>query len=88
MFRVEEKELQLLPGDLLVLYSDGVTDALNSAGEQFGVERVARLVQEHAIKGAQGVCDAIFEDVLDFTGSVSQFDDITLQIIAFNPDET
>lgn len=88
MFRVEEKELQLLPGDLLVLYSDGVTDALNSAGEQYGVERVTRLVQEHAIKGAQGVCDAIFEDVLDFTGSVSQFDDITLQVIAFNPDET
>jgi sigma-B regulation protein RsbU (phosphoserine phosphatase) len=85
-FRVEEKELQLLPGDLLVLYSDGVTDALNSAGEQYGVERVSHLVQEHAIRGAQVVCDVIFDDVENFTGSASQFDDITLQVIAFNPD--
>lgn len=87
-FQVEEKALQLLPGDLLVLYSDGVTDALNSADEQYGVERVRHIVQKHAIRGAQVVCDAIFDDVLSFTGNTSQFDDITLQIIEFNPDET
>jgi sigma-B regulation protein RsbU (phosphoserine phosphatase) len=82
-FSIDERELQLLPGDLLVLFSDGVTDAVNAAGEQFGAERLSRIIHEHAPGGAQVVCEAIFDNVLSFQGTTSQFDDITLQVIAY-----
>jgi serine phosphatase RsbU (regulator of sigma subunit) len=85
---VDERELQLLPGDLLVLFSDGVTDALNSDGDQFGVERVKRIIQDKANLGAQAVCDTLFNEVLYFQGRASQFDDITVQVIAYEPDKT
>jgi len=85
---IEERELQLLPGDSLVLFSDGVTDALNVDGEQFGVERVRCIVQEHAGSGAQTLCDAIYQQVLHFQGTASQFDDMTIQVIAYEPHKT
>jgi serine phosphatase RsbU (regulator of sigma subunit) len=79
---VEEQELQLLPGDLLVLFSDGVTDAVNPSGEQFGVRRLSNLVCKHAPGGAHAVCEAIFDAVLRFQGTAAQFDDITLQVLS------
>jgi sigma-B regulation protein RsbU (phosphoserine phosphatase) len=85
---IDERELQLLPGDLLVLFSDGVTDAVNVAGEQFGLKRLSRIVRDQAPTGAQTVCDVIFNSVLDFQGAASQFDDITLQVIAYEGNET
>jgi sigma-B regulation protein RsbU (phosphoserine phosphatase) len=85
---LDERELQLLPGDLLLLFSDGVTDAVNAAGEHFGVERVSRILQEHALSGAQAICDTIFHNVLHFQGKASQFDDMTVQVIAYEPDKT
>lgn len=84
---LDEQELQLLPGDLLVLFSDGITDAVNPGGEQFGAERLRRIVQEHAPAGAQAVSDAIFDDVLRFQGTAAQFDDMTLQVIAYDKDK-
>jgi sigma-B regulation protein RsbU (phosphoserine phosphatase) len=84
---IDEQELQLLPGDLLVLFSDGVTDALDVSGAKFGVERVSRIVQERAGSGARTVCDAVFNDVLRFQGAASQFDDVTIQVIAYEPDK-
>lgn len=83
---IEEQELQLLPGDLLVLFSDGVTDAVNTAGEKFGLARLQRIIQQHATLGAQAVCDAVFDHVVGFQGTTSQFDDITLQVIAYPKD--
>jgi sigma-B regulation protein RsbU (phosphoserine phosphatase) len=85
---IDERAMQLLPGDLLVLYSDGVTDAVNAVGEQFGVERLYHITQEHAPLGAQAVCDAVFDAVLAFQGTASQFDDITLQVIAYEGAES
>lgn len=82
-FSADERELQLLPGDLLVLFSDGVTDAMNTAGEQFGIERLSHIVRKRAPLGAQAVCDAVFDGVLAFQETAAQFDDITLQVIAY-----
>jgi sigma-B regulation protein RsbU (phosphoserine phosphatase) len=86
-FSVEERKLHLLSGDLLVLFSDGVTDAVSADGEQFGVERVGRIVREHAGSGAQAVCDAVFNAVVSFQGTAAQFDDITVQVIAYEPNK-
>jgi sigma-B regulation protein RsbU (phosphoserine phosphatase) len=81
---LEERELQLLPGDLLVLFSDGVTDAVGEKGKAFGLERLRELVGQHVSLGAQGLCDVILDEVLRFQGETAQFDDITLQVVAYD----
>ena len=64
--------------DCLVLYTDGVTETLNSDGDEFGLERMMQSVRASATNGAQAIVRKIIEDVRDFTGSVPQNDDITL----------
>jgi phosphoserine phosphatase RsbU/P len=64
--------------DCLVLYTDGVTETLNSDGDEFGLQRMMQSVRASATNGAQAIVKKIIEDVRDFTGSVPQNDDITL----------
>jgi sigma-B regulation protein RsbU (phosphoserine phosphatase) len=68
----------LEPGDCLVLYTDGVTEALNAEGDEFGLERMMQSVRAGANDGAQAIVKRIIQDVRDFTGSAPQNDDITL----------
>ena len=67
--------------DCLVLYTDGVTETLNSEGDEFGVDRMMQSVRASANDGAQAIVKRIIEDVREFTGSVPQNDDMTLIII-------
>jgi sigma-B regulation protein RsbU (phosphoserine phosphatase) len=64
--------------DCLVLYTDGVTETLNSEGDEYGVERMMQSVRASANDGAQEIVKRIIEDVREFTGSVPQNDDITV----------
>jgi phosphoserine phosphatase RsbU/P len=64
--------------DCLVLYTDGVTETLNSEGDEFGIERMMQSVRASANDGAAATVRKIIEDVRDFTGSTPQNDDITL----------
>ena len=64
--------------DCLVLYTDGVTETLNSDGDEFGLERMMQAVRASATKGAPAIVTRIIDDVRDFAGSVPQNDDITL----------
>src|SRR5438094_4783515 len=64
--------------DCLVLYTDGVTEALNAEGDEFGLDRTIQSVRASAIDGAQAIVKRVIEDVRDFTGSLPQNDDITL----------
>ncbi len=64
--------------DCLVLYTDGVTEALNSDGDEFGIDRMIQTVRASATDGAQTIVKRIIEDVRNFTGSLPQNDDITL----------
>src|SRR5947208_1120123 len=70
--------------DCLVLYTDGVTETLNSEGDEFGVDRMMQSVRASANDGAQAIVKRIIEDVREFTGSVPQNDDMTLIIIRKN----
>src|SRR5438093_113939 len=65
-------------GDCLVLYTDGVTEALNTEGDEFGLDRTIQSVRASASDGAQAIVKRVIEDVRDFTGSLPQNDDITL----------
>jgi len=64
--------------DCLVLYTDGLTETLNSEGEEFGVDRMMQSVRASANDGAQAMVKRIIGDVREFTGSVPQNDDMTL----------
>jgi phosphoserine phosphatase RsbU/P len=66
------------PDDCLVLYTDGVTEALNTDGDEFGLDRMIQSVRASATDGAQTIVKRIIEDVRNFTGSLPQNDDITL----------
>ncbi|PYJ73182.1 MAG: hypothetical protein DME75_02225 [Verrucomicrobia bacterium] len=65
-------------GDCLVLYTDGVTEALNTEGDEFGLDRTIQSVRASATDGAQAIVKRVIDDARNFTGSLPQNDDITL----------
>ena len=73
--------LTLEPDDCLVLYTDGVTEALDAAGEEFGMANVIKAIQASAPDGAAGVITKLTDDLRAFVGSHPQHDDITLIVI-------
>ena len=75
------KQTRLNPGDVVVIYTDGVTEAVNAANEMFGDERLERLVKESVNLGANQIKQRILDEVLSFTGDLPQGDDITLIVI-------
>ena len=64
-------------GDTLVLYTDGVTEAMNGEGEQFGIERLRKVFSDRAPKDANEAAHKIFEAVNTFADGAAQSDDIT-----------
>ena len=77
----EQGSLAMQPGDVLVLYSDGVTDAQNVAGEFFGEERLRAILTERQERSAQQIEEAIRLAVHRFTGDAPRFDDITVMVL-------
>ena len=71
----------LAPGDLLVLYTDGVTEAINEREEMYGTDRLVAVVKRERSRPARDIVDAVIADVLAFAGSAMQYDDITLMVI-------
>jgi len=78
---LEEAEVQLEKGDLLTLFTDGVTEAINDKEEQFGQDRLLRIVQENRMMPAKEIMRMVQEAVAAFSLGQPQFDDITLMII-------
>ncbi len=84
---IEQIELTLAAGDVVLFYTDGVSDALNAANEEFGHERLAELLQAHRDASAEAIADAIVAAVRDFAGDVAQYDDFTLIVLKRVADE-
>jgi phosphoserine phosphatase RsbU/P len=78
---LEERQVTVAPGDLLVAYSDGVPDAVNMAVESYGTERLIDLLERQRQSTAQQVCDAILADVFAFREPAPAFDDITVLVM-------
>jgi sigma-B regulation protein RsbU (phosphoserine phosphatase) len=74
----EAQERQLAPGDVLVMYTDGITEAFNGDRQMFGQERLVEAVQTHPAASAQELLEAIEAAVAAFAGSTPQSDDITV----------
>jgi serine phosphatase RsbU (regulator of sigma subunit) len=77
----EQKSVILDPGDILLLYTDGIIEAEDHTGEFFGIERLSNLIQESADSPPQQIIDSIMEQVRIFTGMRHFNDDITLVVM-------
>jgi serine phosphatase RsbU (regulator of sigma subunit) len=71
----------LEPGDVLVIYSDGASESLNEAGEEFGEARLIEITQKHRGRSAAGIRDRIDEALTRFQGRAESVDDLTLVIL-------
>ena len=75
--RFHSRTVQLEPGDTVVFYTDGVTEAMNGDGEQFGVPRMSEVYEATPPQDAEGAAKATFDAVRDFVGDTPQSDDVT-----------
>jgi len=78
--RYGQQQLSLQKGDVLVLYSDGVTEAMNEAGEFFEEKRLQDLLVSMSGRTATEIRDRVLDEVARFSGSAPQADDITLAV--------
>jgi sigma-B regulation protein RsbU (phosphoserine phosphatase) len=81
----EQRHTRMELGDLLLFYTDGVTDALNETNQEFGLERLCAVVNAHQTESAEGIVQAINRAVDDFVGDTPQFDDFTLVVLKREP---
>ena len=77
-FEFTEETLTLEPGDTLLLYTDGVTEAINSHEEEFGEKRLEETLSKLTQKSCQEIIDGVKAEVSTFAGETEQSDDITL----------
>jgi sigma-B regulation protein RsbU (phosphoserine phosphatase) len=80
---LKEVEVKLEPGDLIVYYTDGLTDAENLSGDYFGETRLAQAVVEVGGQSAQAVLDHIVTSVNTFCDGNAPFDDLTLVVVHY-----
>lgn len=76
-----DETVTLAPGDGILLYTDGATEALDAHGSEFGLARLTQAVQANAPKGAAAMVANIAEELREFAGDSAQHDDITLIFI-------
>ena len=77
----ERREVEMRPGDLLVAFSDGVTETQNEAGEEFGEDRLIGLLLQERTRPASFLQDLVADSLRNFAGAAPQYDDITLVVL-------
>ncbi len=77
----EKATNEISPGQILVIYTDGLWEAHNAEDEMFGKERVRSIIRSHSDKSSETIVEALIGEVKQFRGSVVQEDDITLVVI-------
>ncbi len=78
---LSESTIRMSPGDSLVLYTDGITEAFNSSGDVFGLVRLQKVLEAHRDGNSQNLLDAVLQSVHDFIGETDQSDDLTLLVL-------
>jgi hypothetical protein len=78
---LEEQEVYLQPGEVLVFYTDGFTEAMNAREEEFGEERLDEAIARNRSKSAVDLIACVCEEVKAFTGGVAQHDDMTMVVV-------
>jgi serine phosphatase RsbU (regulator of sigma subunit) len=80
---IRQNTISFQPGDLLVLYTDGITEARNSGNEEFGFERLSRLIAENHHLQASQLVERVIDGLYAFSGTTHINDDYTLLVIKF-----
>lgn len=82
--RYKKHEIQLLPGDELFLYTDGVTEATDLNNQLYGEERLRTDLNSFQGRSCEEKCRLLRKEIDDFTGEAPQFDDITMLSQKYN----
>ena len=78
---IAQEQVQLNPGDVVVLYTDGITEAFDINQQQYGLERLCEVVKRNSSLSAEKIKQAVIADVRQHIGSQKVFDDITLVVL-------
>ncbi|MFO7627885.1 MAG: PP2C family protein-serine/threonine phosphatase [Candidatus Fermentibacteraceae bacterium] len=77
----EQETIELQPGDLVVVFTDGFTEVFDEADQEFGEERLSRVVTESGNVSLETLCDRVVTEVLEWSGVTVQSDDMTMFLI-------
>jgi phosphoserine phosphatase RsbU/P len=80
----EEETLSLSPGDFVLAFSDGVTEAMNAAGEEFGDDRLAACIERDRARAPHAIVDALFAELRAFCGDATASDDVTIVMVRYD----
>lgn len=77
----EQETTQLSSGDVVLFYTDGVTETVNPDGELYEEERLEAIATRVKGESVDQICQAIYDDVIEFQGEAEQFDDLTMMVL-------
>jgi len=78
---LEEEQISLHTGDVMVFYTDGITEAMNTDSDLFGDTRLSRIVEEHGHLDSSELRERILREIEAFVGDADQHDDMTMILI-------
>jgi sigma-B regulation protein RsbU (phosphoserine phosphatase) len=79
----DQETFALTPGDWLIVFSDGVSEAMSAIGDEYGEERIVECVEKSMTLEPRQLLEALFADVRDFTRGAAQSDDITAMVLRY-----
>ncbi|MDD5287089.1 MAG: SpoIIE family protein phosphatase, partial [Desulfuromonadaceae bacterium] len=77
----EERSIELVRGDVLLFYTDGLTEAFNKEGDMFGIDRVCRHLGYVSYLPAKDIIDSFYNEIFEFTGSRTLQDDVSIVVL-------
>jgi phosphoserine phosphatase RsbU/P len=80
---VENNSVPYCPGDVMLLYTDGITESKNRKGEEFGGDRLMKVIQENASKSSREIEESVMKSLYEFSGSDDIDDDYTAMTVKF-----
>jgi len=80
-FKYQSTTVKLKPGDTIVFYTDGITEALNLDVEEFGEQQLINIVLNYPFRTAEELRNHIYEEMMKFTEGTAQYDDLTLIVL-------
>ena len=80
----EEETLRLKAGDWLIIFSDGISEAMSASGEEYGEPRIIECIERNAAMDPSRLIEALFSDVREFARGAAQSDDITAMVLRYS----
>ncbi|MBS0015958.1 MAG: SpoIIE family protein phosphatase [Arthrospira sp. SH-MAG29] len=78
---ISQVEVKVNPGEIIVLYTDGIPEAINEEQEMYGMERLCLVLQQNRHESVHTICENVVKDVMNFIGTQQVLDDITLVVL-------